>query len=128
MPFHTDAVQALGKLPVQVDNLQVDALSTSAHKFYGPKGTGFLYVRSGVPFLPYMTGGSHEGARRAGTENVPGIVGMAQALELVEAERLQEGARLRVFRDQLIGGILEGVDGAQLTSSGRNGWTIMRVS
>ncbi|HXF62554.1 MAG TPA: cysteine desulfurase family protein [Caldilineaceae bacterium] len=117
IPFHTDAVQAAGKLPLRVDELQVDALSTSAHKFYGPKGAGFLYLRSGVPFLPYMTGGSHEAGRRAGTENVPGIVGMAKAFELVEAERPQENARLRVLRDQLIGGILESVDGARLTGS-----------
>jgi cysteine desulfurase len=117
VPLHTDAVQATGKLPIDVDALGVDALSTSAHKFYGPKGTGFLYVRGGVPFLPYMTGGSHEGGRRAGTENVPAIVGMSEALELVETERAQEGARLRVLRDQLIGGILEGVEGAQLTGA-----------
>jgi cysteine desulfurase len=115
VPFHTDAVQAAGKLSLNVDELNVDALSTSAHKFYGPKGTGFLYLRSGVPFLPYMTGGSHEGNRRAGTENVPGIVGMSKAFELVEAEREQENARLRILRDQLIGGILENVDGAMLT-------------
>jgi cysteine desulfurase len=115
VPFHTDAVQAAGKLSLRVDELQVDALSISAHKFYGPKGSGFLYLRGGVPCLPFMTGGSHEGSRRAGTENVPGVVGMAQALELVEQERAEEGARLRVLRDQLIGGILESVDGAQLT-------------
>jgi cysteine desulfurase len=115
VPFHTDAVQAAGKLSLNVDELNADALSTSAHKFYGPKGTGFLYLRSGVPFLPYMTGGSHEGNRRAGTENVPGIVGMSKAFELVEAEREQENARLRILRDQLIGGILENVDGAMLT-------------
>lgn len=117
VPFHTDAVQAAGKLPLNVDDLHVDAMSTSAHKFYGPKGAGFLYLRGGTPFLPYMTGGSHEGGRRAGTENVPFIVGMAKALELVEAEREQENARLRVLRDRLIGGILENVDGAMLTGS-----------
>jgi cysteine desulfurase len=115
VPFHTDAVQAAGKLPLDVNALQVDALSTSAHKFYGPKGVGFLYLRGGVPFLPYVTGGSHEGGRRAGTENVPFIVGMAQALTLVDAEREQENARLQILRDRLIGGILENVDGAQLT-------------
>lgn len=117
VPIHTDAVQAAGKLSLRVDELGVDALSTSAHKFYGPKGTGFLYVRSGTPFWPTMTGGSHEASRRAGTENVPGIVGMARALALVEAEREQENARLRVLRDRLIGGILETVDGAVLTGS-----------
>lgn len=117
VPIHTDAVQAAGKLSIQVDELGVDALSTSAHKFYGPKGAGFLYLRGGTPFLPTMTGGTHEGSRRAGTENVPSIVGMAKALELVEAAREQENARLRVLRDQLIGGILETVDGAMLTGS-----------
>ncbi len=117
VPFHTDAVQAAGKLSLNVDELQVDAMSTSAHKFYGPKGVGFLYLRGGTPFLPSMTGGSHEGGRRAGTENVPFIVGMAKALELADAEREAENARLRLLRDQLIGGILEGVDGARLTGS-----------
>jgi cysteine desulfurase len=117
VPFHTDAVQAAGKLSLNVDELNVDALSTSAHKFYGPKGTGFLYLRGGTPFLPYMTGGSHEGSRRAGTENVPAIVGMSKAFALAEAERSSENERLRTLRDQLIGGILEGVDGAQLTGA-----------
>ena len=117
VPFHTDAVQAAGKLPLNVAELPVDALSTSAHKFYGPKGTGFLYLRSGTPFHPFMTGGSHESNRRAGTENVPLIVGMAKAFEIVERERPQENARLRVLRDQLIGSILENVDGARLTGS-----------
>lgn len=117
VPLHTDAVQAAGKLSLDVNTLNVDALSTSAHKFYGPKGTGFLYLRSGTPYQPYLTGGSHEGGRRAGTENVPSIVGMAKALELVEAERESETARLRVLRDRLIGGILENVDGARLTGS-----------
>lgn len=117
VPLHTDAVQAAGKLSLDVNTLNVDALSTSAHKFYGPKGTGFLYLRSGTPYQPYLTGGSHEGGRRAGTENVPSIVGMAKALEIVEAERESETARLRVLRDRLIGGILENVDGARLTGS-----------
>ena len=117
VPFHTDAVQAAGKLSLNVDELHVDALSTSAHKFYGPKGVGFLYLRGGTPFLPYLTGGSHENNRRAGTENVPGIVGMAKAFELAESERVAENARLRVLRDQLIGDILENVDGARLTGA-----------
>lgn len=117
VPFHTDAVQAAGKLSLNVDDLHVNALSTSAHKFYGPKGVGFLYIRGGTPFLPYVTGGSHEGGRRAGTENVPGIIGMVRAFELAESEREGENARLRVLRDQLIGDILENVDGAMLTGS-----------
>ncbi len=117
VPFHTDAVQAAGKLPLNVDALNVDALSISAHKFYGPKGVGFLYLRGGVPFLPYMTGGSHEGGRRAGTENVAFIVGMAKALQLAETERERENARLQILRDRLIGGILESVEPARLTGS-----------
>jgi cysteine desulfurase len=119
IPFHTDAVQAAGKLPLNVDALNVDALSASAHKFYGPKGIGFLYLRRGTPFLPVMTGGSHEGGRRAGTENVPFIVGMAHALRLAEEGRETEAARLRALRDRLIGGILEGVEGARLTGPRR---------
>jgi cysteine desulfurase len=117
VPLHTDAVQAAGKLALDVDALGVDALSVSAHKFYGPKGIGFLYLRGSTPFAPYQTGGSHEGSRRAGTENVPGIVGMAKAFELAEAERAVEMPRLRVLRDRLIGGVLEQVDGAVLTGA-----------
>lgn len=120
IPFHTDAVQAAGKLPLSVTDLQVDALSGGAHKFYGPKGVGFLYLRQGTPFQPTLTGGSHEGSRRAGTENVAGIVAMAKALELAEAEREDEMWRLQLLRDRLIGGILEGVDGALLTGSNTN--------
>lgn len=117
VPFHTDAVQASGKLDLSVSALHVDAMSLGAHKFYGPKGVGLLYLRAATPFRPYMTGGGHEGGRRAGTENVPLIVGMAKALELAEAERATEGPRLRALRDRLIGGVLEGVDGAALTGS-----------
>ena len=117
VPFHTDAVQAAGKLPLDVDGLSVDALSASAHKFYGPKGVGFLYLRKGTPFHPFLTGGSHEGGRRAGTHNVPGIVGMATALALCESEREPEMARLRQLRDRIIGHTLEMVPGARLTGS-----------
>jgi cysteine desulfurase len=115
VPLHTDAVQAGGKLSLDVETLQVDALSAGAHKFYGPKGVGFLYLRTGTPFEPVQTGGGHEGGRRAGTENVALIVGMARALELAERERSDEMARQRVLRDRLIGGILEGIEGARLT-------------
>ncbi len=115
VPLHTDAVQAGGKLSLDVEMLGVDALSAGAHKFYGPKGVGFLYLRSGTPFVPVQTGGGHEGGRRAGTENVPLIVGMAKALDLAERERPDEMARQRALRDQLIGGILEGIEGARLT-------------
>ena len=117
VPFHTDAVQAAGKLPLGVKELSVDALSASAHKFYGPKGVGFLYLRRGTPYHPFLTGGSHEGRRRAGTENVPGIVGMATALALCEAERESEMARLRLLRDRIIGRTLETIEGSRLTGS-----------
>lgn len=117
VPLHTDAVQATGKIALDVKQLQVAALTASAHKFYGPKGVGFLYLRSGTPYLPILTGGSHEGNRRAGTENIPLIVGLAQAFQLAEAERVTESARLRLLRDQLIGGILEEVDDVYLTGA-----------
>lgn len=117
VPFHTDAVQAAGKLSLAVTELGVAALSVSSHKFYGPKGVGFLYLRNGTPFWPLLTGGSHEQDRRAGTENVPLIVGMTTAFTLAEAERATEGSRLKGLRDQLIGNILEGVDDVYLTGA-----------
>ena len=117
VPFHTDAVQAGGKLPLDVDLLHVDALSLGAHKFYGPKGVGLLYLRHGTRFWTQMTGGSQEGGRRAGTENIPLIAGMATALELAEAERPVEMARQRALRDHLIGGVLESIDGVALTGA-----------
>lgn len=117
VPFHTDAVQAGGKLPLDVEALQVDALSLGAHKFYGPKGVGLLYLRSGTPFWPQMTGGSQERGRRAGTENVPLIAAMAKALELAEQERVEEEKRLCTLRDHLIGALLESIDGVRLTGA-----------
>ena len=117
VPFHTDAVQAAGKLSLAVAELGVAALSVSSHKFYGPKGVGFLYLRNGTPFWPLLTGGSHEQDRRAGTENVPLIVGMATAFTLAEAERATDGSRIKGLRDQLIGNILEGVDDVYLTGA-----------
>lgn len=120
VPFHTDAVQAAGKLALNVNRLGVDALSISAHKIYGPKGVGFLYLRNGTPFQPTNTGGTHEQGRRAGTENVPLIVGMAKAVELAQAERETEADRLIQLRDHLIGGILEAVPGSRLTGSWQN--------
>lgn len=117
VPLHTDAVQAAGKIALDVNQLQVAALTASAHKFYGPKGVGFLYLRRGTPYLPLLTGGAHEGNRRAGTENVPLVVGMAKAFDLAEAERETESARLRPLRDQLIDGVLERVDHAYLTGA-----------
>jgi cysteine desulfurase len=110
VPFHTDAVQAVGRVPLSVDELGVDLLSASAHKFYGPKGVGFLYVRSGTRLQRVQTGGHHEKGRRAGTENVPGIVGLAKALELACAEVCSEVERLRALRDRLQEGLMGSLD------------------
>jgi cysteine desulfurase len=98
--FHTDAVQAPGRVPIDVEALGVDLLSLSAHKFYGPKGVGALYVRSGTPVAPLIVGGGQEHGLRAGTENVAGIVGFAQALALAVAELPAETARLSTLRDR----------------------------
>ena len=105
--FHTDAVQAVGPLAIDVKAENIDYLSASAHKFHGPKGTGFLYARKGVPLLPLINGGAQEKGKRAGTENLPGIVGMAAALKETVAERDAEAARLTVLRDRLIAGLNE---------------------
>ena len=115
IPFHTDAVQAAGYLPLDVQALNVDALSLSAHKIYGPKGVGLLYIRAGLPLWPQMTGGSQEAKRRAGTENVAGIVGMARALELVQSTRREESARVSALRDLLIEEVLKRVPDVYLT-------------
>jgi cysteine desulfurase len=113
--FHTDAVQAAGQLTLDVRTLSVDLLSLSAHKFYGPKGVGALYVRDGIELVPSQSGGSHEDGRRAGTLNTPGIVGMAAALEIAYAEHDQRIAHYKRMRDGLIEGVLARVPGAQLT-------------
>ncbi|HPT83559.1 MAG TPA: cysteine desulfurase NifS [Limnochordia bacterium] len=103
--FHTDAVQTAGVLDLNVEALNVDLLSISAHKFYGPKGVGALYVRKGVRLSPLIHGGGQEKRRRAGTENVAGIVGLAKAFALAQEEREQENARLIKLRDRLISGL-----------------------
>ena len=105
--FHTDAVQAAGPLAIDVQAENIDYLSASAHKFHGPKGTGFLYARRGVPLLPLINGGAQEKGKRAGTENLPGIVGMTAALKETVAERDAEAARLTALRDRLIAGLEE---------------------
>jgi len=115
IPFHTDAVQAGGTLPLDVNELHVDLLSLSAHKFYGPKGVGVLYVRKGTPLLPMQTGGGHERQRRAGTENVAGIVGLATALKLAYDHAAENNSRITALREQLIQGVLERIPDAQLT-------------
>ncbi|GCE17053.1 cysteine desulfurase NifS [Dictyobacter kobayashii] len=107
IPFHVDAVQAGGALPIDVLELKADMLSLSAHKFYGPKGLGILYVRQGMRILPQLQGGSQERGRRAGTENVASIVGAATALELAYAELSQTTPRVQALRDRLIEGVLQ---------------------
>lgn len=114
VPFHTDAVQAAGLLPLHVDALQVDLLTLAAHKFYGPKGVGLLYVRQGTPLLPQINGGGQERQRRAGTENVAGIVGLAAALRLAEARRDWSVEHCMRLRDRLIDGLLESIPAAWL--------------
>lgn len=115
VPFHTDAVQAAGRLPLELDDVGVDLLALSAHKFYGPKGVGVLYVRRDTPFVSSMTGGAHERGRRSGTVNVAGAVGLATALRLAEEERVTEMLRLRRLRDYLIEGVPERIPDSRLT-------------
>jgi cysteine desulfurase len=112
---HTDAVQAGGTLDLNVDRLGVDLLSLSGHKFYAPKGVGVLYVRSGTPLLPTQTGGGQERQRRAGTENVPYIVGLATALKLAYDMAEDENRRLELLRDRLVAGVLSAIPAAHLT-------------
>ncbi len=105
--FHTDAVQTVGHIPLNVNELGVDLLSMSGHKLYGPKGVGALYVRKGTKLVPFMHGGEQERRRRAGTENAPGIIGFGRAAELARQEMSNEAERLTSSRDKLIKGILE---------------------
>ncbi len=112
--FHTDAVQAAGLMDMNVDRLGVDMLSLSAHKCYGPKGVGALYIRRDTPFVPTQLGGSQERQRRAGTENVAGIVGMGVAVELAEGRREGTVRDCLLLRDRLISGIQERIEGAHL--------------
>jgi cysteine desulfurase len=116
VPFHCDGTQAVGKLPVDVKGLGVDAMSFAAHKFNGPKGVGAFYARRGVRVRPLLIGGPQETGRRGGTENVPGIVGMGKAAELAAAA-LPQMQRVAALRDRLERGILERIDGAAVNGS-----------
>ena len=120
--FHTDAVQSFGKMPVNVNDWGVDLLSISGHKFYGPKGVGVLFVRRGTKVDPLLFGGSHENERRAGTENVAAIVGMAKAAELATAKMGEEQCRLFGLCERLCKGITERISGAH-----RNGHPKQRI-
>jgi len=120
--FHTDAVQSFGKMPVNVNEWGVDLLSISAHKFYGPKGAGALYVRRGTKIDPLLFGGSHENDRRAGTENAAAIVGMAKAADFATAKMGEEQCRLFGLCEKLATGISERINGAH-----RNGHPKQRI-
>lgn len=112
--FHTDAVQSLGKIPVDVNDLKVDLLTVSGHKIYAPKGVGALYIRQGVNWRPYNYGGGQERKHRPGTENVPGIVAMGKAVELAASDMEKENARLTILRDKLIKGVTENISDVRL--------------
>jgi cysteine desulfurase len=105
---------------VDVNELEVDLLSMSAHKLYGPKGVGVLYIRKGIKLVPFMHGGEQERKRRASTENVPGIVGLGKAVELVQQDMGEEAERLTRLRDRLIKGLLERIDHSRLNGHPRN--------
>ncbi len=107
--FHTDASQSLGKIPIDVNRMNIDLLTASSHKMYGPKGVAFLYVRTGVQIEPILHGGGHEGGKRASTVNVPAIVGFAKACEICKKEMKKENARITKLRDKLIKGVLKSV-------------------
>ncbi len=118
--FHTDAVQAVGHIPIDVKEMNIDLLSMSAHKFYGPKGIGALYIKKGIKIKPLIHGGAQERNRRAGTENVPGIVGMGVAIELITNELDKEAKRLSFLRDKLIDSILSDIPHSRLNGDRKN--------
>jgi cysteine desulfurase len=120
--FHTDAVQAVGHIPANVNDLKVDLLAASAHKLYGPKGVGALYIRKGTRITPFIHGGEQEKGRRASTENVPGIVGFGKAIELARLEINEEVERLTALRNRLIDGLMTNIEDIRL-----NGHPEMRL-
>jgi cysteine desulfurase len=115
--FHTDAVQSAGKMPSDVNALQVDLLSLSAHKIYGPKGVGALYIRSGTPVRQFLFGGHHQRGFRPGTENVAGIVGFGKAAELAAASLVRDTARISALRDDLERGLLQRVPQSRVNAA-----------
>lgn len=112
--FHTDAVQVVGNLPIDVKDMNIDLLSLSAHKFYGPKGIGALYIKKGIKLHPFIHGGAQERNRRAGTENLPGIVGLGKAIELANSKLEESSKRLMAMRDRLISGVLNSIENVRL--------------
>ena len=114
IPFHTDAVQAIGAIPINVDEMNIDMLSMSGHKFHGPKGIGVLYVRKGIRLDTLIQGGAQERGQRAGTENLAGIVGIGKAIELAAANLEENAARMTALRDKLINGILATIPDTRL--------------
>lgn len=112
--FHTDAVQAIGMMNIHAAEINADLISLSAHKFHGPKGTGALYIRKGTKLESLIHGGAQERGLRAGTENVPGIVGMGKAITVAAKEREENQQRIRELRDQMIRIVLERIPGSQL--------------
>ncbi len=112
--FHTDAVQAVGSVAIDVEKMNIDAMSLSAHKFYGPKGIGALYLRKNVKIIPFMDGGAQEFSKRGGTENVPGIIGMAKALEIAYENLDENNIFLTKLRDKLVENILKNVPHCRL--------------
>jgi cysteine desulfurase len=118
IPFHVDAVQAAGKIPLKVKDSPVDLLTISGHKFHAPKGIGALYVRRGVAFPPFIIGGHQEKNRRAGTENVAGIVGMGEAAGLMQQNLMQESEGIRKLRDQLEEGLLQSCPDCRVNGRG----------
>jgi cysteine desulfurase len=118
--FHTDAVQAVGKVSIDLSTLPVDMLVLSGHKLHAPKGVGLLYVRRGTPFRPFLIGGHQEHGRRAGTENTAGIIGLAKAIELSMAHRDEENTRVRGLRDRLEAGLLAAIPHTQVNGDREN--------
>jgi cysteine desulfurase len=117
--FHTDAVQSVGKIPVNVDELGVDMLSISSHKIHGPKGAGALYVRKGTAITPIVFGGNHEKGMRSGTENIPGIVGLGRAMTLAKQRLDEDSARMQQMRDSLISRVFDSISHVRLNGHPR---------